>query len=335
MTVSEHAVTVRKFELEDEERVLALLQETFGRWPGQIESMTPAEFFHWKHRSSPFGNSLMYVGELDSELAGFTAYMPWHFTDGPHMVSALRGVDLAVAPRFRRRGVNLAIRATASSLTGAAFIWGNPNQPALRVGLRAGRSSSERIPHFARFCGRSLQSVRRAANGGARTPAQVPIGAQRAGVVLADTEYVDFVLRHMTHRQGCLATARDVHYLRWRYGRLADYHAVRGSSRDGHGGIAIFRLRRYRTLWITDICELLLVGNRRAAGRQLIHEIRDAAASDLMTCSFGSRREAAAFAFVRASRGATLTTYRLEDAPALDLTSARSWALSRGDLELL
>lgn len=330
-----HAVTVRKFELEDEKCVLALLQETFGRWPAQIESMTPAEFFRWKHMSSPFGTSVMYVGELDGELAGFTAYMPWHFMHGRNIVRALRGVDFAVAPRFRRRGVNLAIRRTANSLRGAALIWGNPNEPALRVGLKAARSSSDRIPHFARFCGRPLQTARRAAHGVARTPEHLPVDARRAGVVLADDDYVSFVLRDATHRQGCLATARDVRYLRWRYGCLAEYHAVRSSSGDGHGGIAIFRLRRHRSLWITDICELLLVGDRRAVGRQLLREVRDAAASDLVTCSFESRREAAALAFVQASRGATLMTYGLEQPPALDLTSARSWALSRGDLELL
>jgi hypothetical protein len=335
MTVSGPAVTVRKFELEDEKRVLGLLQETFPRWPAGIESMTPVEFFRWKHMGSPFGTSVMYVGEVDGELAGFAAYMPWHFTDGRNTVRALRGVDLAVAARFRRRGVNLAIRTAASSLPGAAFIWGNPNEPALRVGLRAGRSSSERIPHFARFCGRPVQTARRAANGPARTPAHVPVGAQPAGVVLADGDYVGFVLQHMTHRQGCLATERDVHYLQWRYGRLAEYHAVHSSSQDGHGGVAIFRLRRHRALWITDICELLLVGKRRAAARHLLHEVRDTAASDLITCSFGSRREAAAFGFVQASHGATLTTYPLADPMALDLTSARSWALSRGDLELL
>ena len=59
MMVSAHSVTVRGFEPEDEPRVLALLGDTFGRWPTQIESITPAEFFRWKHMSSPFGTSVM------------------------------------------------------------------------------------------------------------------------------------------------------------------------------------------------------------------------------------------------------------------------------------
>jgi GNAT superfamily N-acetyltransferase len=84
----------------------------------------------------------MYVGELGGEVAGFTAYMPWLFTDGRRTVRAVRGVDFAVAPRFRRHGVSQAIRTAASSLTRAAFIWANPNAVALRGGPKVGRSSS-------------------------------------------------------------------------------------------------------------------------------------------------------------------------------------------------
>lgn len=335
MNASGHAVTVREFEPEDEPRVLALLQEAFGRWPAEIGSMTPAEFFRWKHTGSPFGASVMYVGELDGELAGFTAYMPWLFTNGSNIVRAFRGVDFAVAPMFRRRGVNLAIRTTAKSLTGAAFIWGNPNDPAFRGGLKAGSSPSERIPYFARLCGRPIKTAWRAATGGARALAHLPAEADGAGAVLADGDYVNFVLGQITHPEGCLATARNLRYLRWRYGRLAEYHAVRTSGRGRQEGIAIFRVRRYRSVWIADICELLLERGRRAVGRQLLRKIRDTAASDMFTCDFHSRRAAAALGFVQASRGARLITKRLDQPLALDVTSSRSWALSRGDLELL
>jgi hypothetical protein len=335
MNVSRRAVTVRAFEPEDEAGVLALLQEVFGRWPTQIGSMAPAEFFRWKHTSSPFGASVMYVGELDGQLAGFTAYMPWLFTDGSNLVRTLRGVDFAVAPAFRRHGVNLAIRRTAKSLTGAAFIWGNPNEPVLRGGLKVGSSPSERIPYFARLGGRPLRAAWRAATSAARTPAHLPVRAESAGAVLVDGDHVNFVLGRISQRKGCLETARSLSYLRWRYGSLAEYHAVRTSGRDHQEGIAIFRLRRHGSVWVTDICELLLAHDRRATARQLLRMIRDSAGSDLLTCGFQSRRKAALLGFVQASRGARLITQRLDQPLALDVTSSRSWALSRGDLELL
>ena len=331
--VSAHSVTVRGFEPEDEPRVLALLGDTFGRWPTQIESITPAAFFRWKHLSSPFGSSVMYVGELDGALAGFTAYMPWLFTDGRRRVRALRGVDFAVAPPFRRHGVSHAMRTAANSLTGAAFIWANPNAPAFRGGVKAGRSTSGRVPHFARLCGRPLQTARRVVG---RGRAGLPhVDAQSADAVLTDEDYVSFLLGHMTHAPGSLATARDLRYLRWRYGRLDEYRAVRASRADGQGGIAIFRVRPYRKVWIADICELLLEPTKRAAARRLLREVRDTAATDLITCSFQSRREATALGFVQASRGAPLITYPLQQSMMLDFTSGAGWALSRGDLELL
>jgi GNAT superfamily N-acetyltransferase len=333
---AEPGVTVRESQRQDEPRVIELLRTTFGRWPPEIDSMTPPEFFHWKHRSGPFGASRLFLSELEGELVGVVAYMPWQFLADGQTLTAMRGVDFAVDSRFRRRGVGIAIRtAAASSFTDASFIWANPNVPALGGGLKVGRRSSGRIPNFVRLCGRPLQTGRRMRGGRAATPDRLDVDAPSAGAVLEDDEYMHAVLARTAPPPRSLATVRHIDYLRWRYGQLEEYRALRASPASAPAGIVIFRLRRFGALWVADVCELLLEQRARALARRLLRGVRNSAASDLLMCNFRSRRAAAAHGFVEVSRGVTLMTYPIGQRTAPDPTVGRSWALSRGDLELL
>jgi len=105
-------IQVREFEEADEAAVLALLQKAFGRWP-EIEAVSATDFFQWKFRRCPFGQAMLRVAEVDGDVAGVAAYMPWRFRDGQGEVHALRGADLAVDHAHRGRGVSMAIRAAA------------------------------------------------------------------------------------------------------------------------------------------------------------------------------------------------------------------------------
>ncbi len=49
------AVEVRPYQDEDEGAVVALLQDSFGGWPTDLEGADPVRFLRWKHRLSPFG----------------------------------------------------------------------------------------------------------------------------------------------------------------------------------------------------------------------------------------------------------------------------------------
>jgi GNAT superfamily N-acetyltransferase len=331
----DQAVSARAFKREDEPPVLAVLQAGFGRWPSEIRSTEPSEFFHWKHIRGSFGRSVLFVVELDGEVAGFAAYMPWRFRARGHVLTGMRGVDFAVHPDYRRRGVSLAILAAAKSLTGADFIWSNPNEPAGGGALKSGRRPIGRIPHFARLGGRLLQTTRRARARGVLTPESLPTRAPPAREVLADREYMSHLLASIDDPPGRLVTARDVDYLRWRYGQFDEYRGVRATARVRGRGIAIFRARRYGSFWVLDICELLVEGGKRRIARDLLSQVKDAAASDFLGCNFCSRRQAAVHGFIGASRGTDLMVYPLRGDLVLDPTRRDSWAASRGDLELL
>ncbi|MDE3069977.1 MAG: GNAT family N-acetyltransferase, partial [Acidobacteriota bacterium] len=322
----------REYNEADEPAVLELLQTVFGSWPRGIEG-SPAEFFRWKHLHGPHGCSALFVAECEGVLAGFVAYMPWRLRVDGERVSALRGVDLAVHPQFRRRGVSQALRVAADSLLQGAFIWASPNDPAHRGGVKHGRRSGGRIPPFARFCGRISQSARRTWRGDPDGTASLPVRAPEARETLADDEYVSRLFASVPHPAGRLSTDRDVSYLRWRYAHFPEYRAVVAGAEGGAGGIAIFRPRRYGRFWVLDVSELLAEGAKTSVQRQLLAQLSKAAAADFLVCNFRSRRQAALHGFLQASRGVSLYT-RIPDGGrvVVDPTGSGAWALSRGDL---
>jgi hypothetical protein len=103
----------------------------------------------------------------------------------------------------------------------------------------------------------------------------------------------------------------------------------------GEAGLAIFRRRRQGRFVLADVCELLL--ERRDAGleRQLLRHVAEAAQADFVLCNFSSRRSAAALGSFGYRTREVLMALVLGEQLPLDPSVPRSWALSRGDLELL
>src|SRR4029453_2889830 len=120
------AVAIRPFAAEDETGVLELLHEALGGGPA---GMRPPEFFRWKHRSSPFGPSLLLVAEADGKLVGLRAFMRWRFVAGPAVLEAVRAVDTATHPDFQGMGIfSRLTRAALDDLEGTAdLVFNTPN----------------------------------------------------------------------------------------------------------------------------------------------------------------------------------------------------------------
>jgi GNAT superfamily N-acetyltransferase len=331
-TTAQHgAVTARGFNSSDEPHVLELLQTVFGEWPRDIRDVTPVEFFRWKQMESPFGPSRMMVVELDGRVAGFGAYMPWRFLARGQIVNAMRGVDFAVSPDYRRRGVSMALR-LSSFPSDISLVWSNPNEQISPGSRKAGRKLIRISAHFVRPR-RPVAIIGRTCARGSRTPQELTVEAEPAlDVIEAET------CRSLLERGGQvsdrLATAKSLDYLRWRY-RHPTYHAVRLESGGVTRGVAIFRCRRHGSLWVSHICELFAEDDDRRTVSLLLGRAADAAPSDLIRCSFSSRAQAASLGFIRRRRGSVLTVHPLEPGLVPDPTLPDSWSLSVGDLELL
>jgi GNAT superfamily N-acetyltransferase len=330
-------VKVRTFEAKDEPRVLEVLQAAFGQWPRDIQGVAPSEFFRWKHVAGPFGPSILMVAEADGAVIGFAAYMPWRLRASGQTLTTMRGVDFAVHPSHRRRGASVALIQTAVRHCSGdvAFIWSNPNEQIRPGSLKSGRRVVGRFPRFIQPRGPLRGTIQRACAKGSRTPDHLRTEAESAAEILRHGGHASLLLARTKQPGDRLATAKDLDYLRWRYGRFEEYRAVRADAGAGCGGMVIFRPRRHGPFWVSHVCELLLEQNDRRSARLLLRQVRDAAPTDFVSCSFPSRHDAALSGFVPYRHGTTLTTYPLQRDLIPDPTQRASWALSFGDLELI
>jgi GNAT superfamily N-acetyltransferase len=323
------AVAARELRVEDEASVLELLKVAFGAWPRGLDDGRPEELFSWKHRASPFGPSTLLVADVDGRVAGFLALMPWRLRFGGVVQETMRGVDLAVDPSARRRGVSMSLIGAARGHYGPqiALGWSNPNESSRLGVLKSGRRRVAGLPMF-------VAPGSPGRGGGERRAAHA--AAERrddAGNLLADQTLLGHVLEHASGREGRITTAHTAAFLRWRYGALGVYQAV-SAERGDRCGIAIFRVQRRRGMRVARICELLFDGDA-ALARELTRSVRRAARASLLTCAFPDARTAADCGFVRAPRTAMIATNPLHAELAPDPTLPRSWALSLGDLELV
>lgn len=314
--------------------MLELLASAFGEWPRGALDGTRSDYFRWKHLEGPFGRSLMVVVELHGSIAGFYAYMPWLLSAQGRTVATLRAVDLAIDRSHRMLGISLALRSAMDFSRDVEFVWGNPNGASARGGRRLGRPEVRGLRSFLRPCARLpytlLSSARRARERDLRpAPAHTP-----AASALADQTLLDRLRMPVELHDERLATLKHDDYLRWRYGRWSSYRAVRLDAPD-EAGLAIFRPRRHGRFVLADVCELLL--ERRDAGleRRLLRRVAAAAQADFVLCNFSSRCNAAALGSLGYRTRETLMALVLSEQLPLDPAAPGSWALSRGDLELL
>lgn len=153
--------------------------------------------------------------------------------------------------------------------------------------------------------------------------------------MLSDGGYVSQLLSETVEPCDRLVTARDLDYLRWRYGRFGDYRAFRSESSGGVPGIVIFKLHRRGSLWVSDVCELLVAGDDRATKRKLLGAVRRAAPADLLSASFESWPEALTCGFLYLGSGIQVTVRKIDADLGVEPTERGAWALSLGDVDLL
>jgi hypothetical protein len=274
------------------------------------------------------------VAEADGLIVGFVAYMPWRLKARERPVLSVRGVDLAVHPAYRRRGVSVALRQESKISSEFGFIWSNPNVQSQPGQRKVGRRPVRVLAQFVQPRGQIARTAGRVYAGRSRSTCHLSVEAEPAGRVI-DDDLLTPLIDHTGQPDDRLATDKTVDYLRWRYGRFDEYHAVRIDSGGAPKGVAVFRCRLHGSYRVSHICELFVERGDRRAVRELLRRVRDAAPVDIMRCGFPSHAQAASHCFFHYRSRSLLTTAPLQPNILPDPARRDSWALSVGDLELL
>jgi GNAT superfamily N-acetyltransferase len=316
-------LVIRRMEPGDGAAVQALMSAALG-------GDRSLDFFEWKHRANPFGESPAWLAMAGDRLAAFRTFLRWEFETPEGVVRAVRAVDTATHPDFQGKGLFTAL--TTRGLQelapeGVRFVFNTPNAQSRPGYLKMGWQVVGRLP--AGVLPRSLASLPRILS--ARAPAErasEPVEAgDPADQLLVDEPALVRLLASLPPTDG-LATHRTVRYLRWRYGfGPLSYRAmlVRSAVEEG---MILFRVRRRGGARELVVAELLLPRRSTHEARRIIHRALRATRADY---ALGLRTERGSGLFPLPWVGPPLTWRPLAPAGQPPLAA---WKLSLGDIEL-
>lgn len=290
--------------------VVELMRVSLGESPTRTRA-----FFTWKHLKNPFGPSFVWVAEHEGRLAGLRAMMRWDFRSQGRSVRAVRAVDTATHPDFRRQGLFKRLTLGMIDSLGAEgieLVFNTPNEQSRPGYLKMGWQEVGRPTLWVRAGGRfALRSH--------TWPSETP-----PGLVLP--------------REHRLHTEKDQAYLRWRFDDVADlgYQLVREEDR------AVYYRRRDRDGRAELTINALIAPTRRDVvplSRLLRRVIRSTDDTYAMALAAAGTREAAALCLAGfvpiPGRGPRLVVREVPGqkmpAPAPQLSG---WRLQVDDLEL-
>jgi GNAT superfamily N-acetyltransferase len=349
-------IQIRPYVPDDESSVLELLRKCLG----ESENLQrKPEVWRWKHLENAFGRSYALVAsQPDGRVIGLRAFLRWEFLERDTPVRAVRAVDTAVDPEFRRGGLftRLTLRALDDvRAEGTALVFNTPNERSLagylkmgwrEVGTVAPLIKVRRYPRF--MWGMTRQKVlgRRNGDPGARPHAYDTFFRDRPELptspaldVIDSASLGQLIDSDSRMWAGMIRTRRSPAYLRWRYGNhpTIRYRAVLLGPKERPDALAIFRPNTRYGLREIVISELLV----RDPDRVLVSELVDAVAArvraDYLVAYFPEgtfhRRALESSGFRKVPVGGmTLATNPL-DGPRSELSELSSWGLSIGDLE--
>ena len=341
-------VAVRAYRPDGGRPLLDLLRLALGE--NGAAARTPA-FWSWKHRRNPFGASrgLCAWQPATRHAVGARLFMRWTFRAGDGgRLGALRAVDTAIHPAYRRRGLFtlLTRRALRSAGSGAAFVFNTPNRASLAGYRKLGWRLVARWP----LCFHVRRPERFAARTRGHSEAHAsswdacfgPGIARAADFFAHDGAAVASVVRsaERTRTDGRYRTPRTLRYLRWRYGNPPhlSYGVHRLDDARGLAGFVLMRPNRRGGLNEIVLTEMFLRAPDAGFAAELLAGALDSTRADYLVAHFAAQsieRRALDAAGFHPVRGETIPfAVRPLRPTGTDPLRARSWDLSLGDLEV-
>lgn len=334
-------VHIRSVDERDLGSILGLLRVALG------EGTTPRTevFWRWKHELNPFGRSPIVVAEVDGRVVSLRAFLRWQWRREGSVYAAVRPVDTATHPDWRRRGLferltrHLVDRVR---LDGAAFLFNTPNPRSGRGYQKLGWQIIGR-PMIWMMPTRPLSCLRAAIHRRRAEPDRVQQLA--AGSLARDhltSPHLDGFVTEAAAPHGRLTTATGAAYLRWRYDACPGIgYGTAGSFASDAGALAIFRLKELYGLREVRFVDLLVTrdsASRRVAIEALRTTMRSQGADFASARAVPGTVQAEVLlrsGFVPVPRsGPAFAVRPLGSAGPANLGMLATWNMSIGDLEV-
>jgi len=345
--------TIRSYDGADEEQVLNLMRLSLGE---SVNHQRSSDFWRWKHSSSPFGPSYVRVAcAEDGQLVGMRAFQRWEFNIGGRELKAVRAVDTATHPGFRRMGVFSALTQEVVrdvARDGVDLIFNTPNQEVLPGYLKLGWTHVTRVQprikvlNYSNF---ALGLVRdRLGKQSSRnfSPAELfRLKPRQFRDILGKPQAVESLVRkdsECSGAQGIIRTHRSIDYLEWRYANhpFIPYWTV--TVDHGHDllSCAIFRTNTRYGLREVVLSELLLAESDVDLALETLKKIKACVRADFLISEFplGSTQRLALdrSGFRTAPKqGINFAVKALAEQLPLNPLKFENWGLTIGDIELL
>lgn len=212
--------TIRRYRPGDEEGILALFQQVFGRERSLAH-------WRWKFEENPAGQQIMLAVTETGEIVGHYAGIPVRVTvDGKPFIFS-QPVDTMISPSHRRGlkkpglfpNLTLKFAEEYGGRDRAAVTFGFPTDEHSRLGQRL--MGYVALPPVVKL-------VKRIGSGPHRTPWQQMVDLlHRVRVQVREVDRFDAPVDRLwarCERELRVATVRDARYLNWRYADCPDVH---------------------------------------------------------------------------------------------------------------
>jgi predicted N-acetyltransferase YhbS len=351
MAQSTAQFTMRSYQPSDLDGVLELMRQSLGE---TANLQRTAAMWNWKHVLNPFGPSYVRVACDGNKIVGMRAFMQWGFKSDSQTLRAVRAVDTATHPDYRRMGIFSQLTSQVVEdvqAGGADFIFNTPNNDVLPGYLKLGWHQVATVHPVVKVLnlpGFSVGLARRRLGRPAGKPVAPELFFRKAAtplnVLLQQRPAIERLLKQDLQAQG---TSRGVHthrswdYLNWRYRQhpTIPYYVVFTQDKGYLQGCIIFRTNTRFGMREVVISEMLLAEPREELCTDLLRRLRACLRADYLITYFSEgsfHRNALDASGFRAvpKQGMNFTARTIGVELPVNVLQLESWALAMGDLEL-
>lgn len=310
-----------------------------------LDSGRSEAFREWKHDDNPFGETFWLIAEAEGEIVGARAFMQWEWMEAGRRWRAVRAVDTATHPDWRRKGIFTNLTTRMVQLVrddGVDFIFNTPNAASRPGYLKMGWEVVARVPIWVRPL-RPVGLLRGLTNMREEPPTEaIRYSDSNVDELLAAVS-TDSVVQSAFDGETRIHTDRIGEYLQWRYAAIPDIEYRSDWRRDGDAtAFAVHRRRKRRGLVELMLCEVAATPGPKGVRllRGLLSDLIGRAGADYaIGCAARNTTEmwgllTAGFLCVP-KIGPTLVWRPLsEPARGLKLGEWPYWRCSIGDLEI-